>query len=317
VGSIVAHEFRSCPDPLASRLMSLLISPRALAAVFSTGGYPPIPWVGEEGLGYRPEWHSPDGEYRTTDFGNIDWYAVVAAAIAVLFGLLSLYLYLRPRPQKVPLFSTRTTSVVTEVPGSYPKLKVLYDNREVGSLTITKLAFWNAGTGTINASDIPPGDPIRVQVDPPSSILDGRVLDSVHPQGNRFDFQVTSPSSTVPITFDYADRGQGVAIEILHTAQPGEGVKVLGSVKGGVAPQRFEETKTARLMPNFPLLSFAIVTFVWLAIVVILPKPTGLLLDAAPFLEILPLVLAWILAVRYVRRWQGIPAKLLVIESSQ
>lgn len=244
----------------------------------------------------------------------IDWTSIIGFSVAAFFGLLSIYFYFRPRATKIPLYSKRSVNVIGVLPTTFPKLKAIYNNDPIPCLTVTKLAFWNAGSGTIDRGDNPSGDRLRVQVAKPYKILDGRILSQVNPEGNQFSELSRSVETDWPFQFEYIDRGEGFAVEILHTAPTGDSLKVVGSIKGGAHPKRFEDTASAKLVPNLPLFSFFFSLIVLLAIFSILPKLSGNWATLEVIAEFGVLIGGYALAVRFTRRWRGIPKELMVIE---
>jgi len=216
---------------------------------------------------------------------------------------------------KTPVYSTRSTNVIAALPAKLSKLRATYDAEPVSSLTVTKLALWNAGQSTIDRGDIPEGDKIRIRVDPAYKILDGTPIAQVKPESNKFATRRSSAVNELVVDFEYMDRGQGVAIELLHTARSGDSVTVIGSVKGGKSPVRFEETSTAKFVPMAPLVALAVAALVIWALVAFAPRLQGYWPSFEALVILILVIAGFAWTSKIAKEWQGIPKDLRVIES--
>ena len=86
----------------------------------------------------------------------------------------------------------------------------------IKALTVTKIAFWNAGTETIKKQDVVKDDPIAVQGKEGIVFLSASVIECVSPL-NKLDCKLKSDRSLVNITFEYLDYNQGGNIQVFHT----------------------------------------------------------------------------------------------------
>jgi hypothetical protein len=100
----------------------------------------------------------------------------------------------------------------------------------VKTVTLTKWAFWNAGTKTIDGRDVPERDPILLH------IQDGRVLNAkiVHLSSPAIGLEAEERGdASIMLRFDYLDHGDGGVVQVVHTGRGKKAVEVRGSVKGG------------------------------------------------------------------------------------
>jgi hypothetical protein len=98
-------------------------------------------------------------------------------------------------------------------------------------LTMTHIILWNSGKATLDGKNIVIDDPLRLEFNKPGEILKVRVLKSTR-ESNKFKAELNSSASNLVIcSFDYLDPGDGVVIELLHTADD-RFPKILGAIRG-------------------------------------------------------------------------------------
>lgn len=112
-----------------------------------------------------------------------------------------------------------------------PELELLYNNKKIKDLSITKFVIWNSGNEVINRSDIVDVKPLQIltsQLD--TIILDARIVGQSD-ETNMFTIK-KSDEIKVEFGFDYADSGDGIVVQILHTGESST-LTVDGKIKGG------------------------------------------------------------------------------------
>lgn len=172
----------------------------------------------------------------------MDWtcryyHRVIGIALSFLF-------YYRVPRKKEPRYARRSIALIKDLKSKVEGLEVRYRGQAVENLVVTRLAFWNAGSQTLDADDIAPADPLRIEIG------NGRVLHAkVIAQSNESNqFRIETQEKEIEIHFDYLDKSEGGAIQILHTSAP-ENVAFKGTIKG-----RTKVVKKAVFLPQRPLL---------------------------------------------------------------
>ena len=163
----------------------------------------------------------------------------IASGIALLLGVAALvtgYIYyLRAKREKRPLWVIVTTNVVGKVGDELGEsLSVHYKRRAISTVSISRIAFWNAGSQTINKDDIPPGDRLRIATtDPSHRVLEVRVIGH-NSAGSQFDSEPVSEHGAreVPIRFDFMDRTNGCVFQVIHTGLSSADLALRGTLKG-------------------------------------------------------------------------------------
>ena len=93
--------------------------------------------------------------------------------------------------------------------------------------SLTKLAFWNSGTETINKIDIVNSDPLRIDGTELNTIVGAKISFT---RRNVSNIEVSLIENTVQLSFDYLDKNDGAIIDIYHTESTK--LNVSGTIKG-------------------------------------------------------------------------------------
>lgn len=87
---------------------------------------------------------------------------IVGIVLAVISILLAVIFYRRSRKFKQLGYAVRTWKIIEDYSATLPGLSVTYGDQRVQYLSVSKLAFWNRGSETINWSDVATADPLRI-----------------------------------------------------------------------------------------------------------------------------------------------------------
>jgi len=199
----------------------------------------------------------------------------IASFILTIFALaLSIYFYYKSKKAKLPCYAIKSFNIVEDLVSKFESLEMLYAGQPIKNLTVSKIAFWNAGKDTINNQDIPIAEPLTIHVKKEYQILDAKVLYTKNP-ANQFIIS-SSPLFTVAyLSFDYIDKEEGGVIQIIHTGKSDEDIEVHGLIKGAgkikkknantniFAPTSKPSTKIKKVMRySMALLLFGLPVFI-------------------------------------------------------
>lgn len=184
-------------------------------------------------------------------FSNPLW-VFVGLVITITAIILAIVFYSRSKKVRKPRFYVRSHNLVTDFSSKITKLKMLYGDMQIDRLTVSKIAFWNDGTETIDKVDIANAEPLRIEAVGSYDILDANVIKEINPV-NKFHVEIINKKE-VRILFDFLDKGQGGAIQIVHTGKGSSDIKVDGFVKGGGKPSpSYTWGRTAKILDKiFP-----------------------------------------------------------------
>jgi hypothetical protein len=157
--------------------------------------------------------------------------------ISIVIGLvgigLAVLFYLKSRRIKRLSYSLWSFTLLRDFKAQIEDLSISYGERQIPSLTVTKVALWNSGNVTIQRSDIATADQLRIAAREGCKILDVAVLHAPNP-ANLFD--VTRQGCRVLINFDFLDSREGGVVQVLHSGKSSADVAITGSIKGAGRP---------------------------------------------------------------------------------
>lgn len=168
--------------------------------------------------------------YIENFFGCNFYYNIFATALGVLGVFLSVFFYRKSKKNKAPTYIVRTINLMTKRIRNIDILQVLYAGQNISNLSVTKIAFWNAGKETIDKSDIACISPIKIEIKPEYEMLDANILFQKN-KSNNFKIELSEDKKNISINFDYLDHKEGAVIQILHTGNENEDISISGSIK--------------------------------------------------------------------------------------
>jgi len=112
------------------------------------------------------------------------------------------------------------------------KLKVHYDEKEVESLSITKISLCNKGLETINSTDVTDTDPITIEFEEKDLVLLDYSLIYESRKVNKILISKLDQQNKFKINFEFLDKNDGAIFQFVHTHLNLQNVKVNGTIKG-------------------------------------------------------------------------------------
>jgi hypothetical protein len=222
-------------------------------------------------------------------------------------GILGLYLRIKSaiksaRKRKIPSYKVNSINVIS---GNHlmDNLQVTFKDAEIKSLTVSKVAIWNSGRETINASDIPEADPIHISPnlsdDAINQIYQNEIYNveilSVTNHVNNIQVQPNTLVNGYAITFDYLDFKEGVLLKIIHSGKSSKDIFVGGTVKGFgkiVNQNSYMGNITEGFFPPSHLSYKTIKGNLWYSIIVLLISILTIFVIKIPFVQWMFILLA-------------------------
>ena len=157
--------------------------------------------------------------------------------IGVFFGfvsiLLAVYFYLRSKKTKILLYAQRSYRIITNRFSTIEGIQVSLFGEPVETVTLTRIALWNAGNDTIRDDDIPGLDQVRIVPTANSKIHKLSIIEMSNESNNMRINEVKAPTTQWQVRFEYMDPGEGMVLEIVHDGTENSSFKVEGKLKGG------------------------------------------------------------------------------------
>lgn len=149
----------------------------------------------------------------------MDWDTILGIAGTVLgiVGLIAGYIFYRKGLRtKEPCYAMKTETLIAGYSAKFEDLKILYKDKQIENLSVSRIAFWNNGIETIELNDIAPKAPLVVFAEDEVEILDAKVLQQTN-RSNDFSIHLLDNNKFAQILFDYIDKGQGAVFQVIHT----------------------------------------------------------------------------------------------------
>ncbi|EDP96392.1 hypothetical protein U8527_09795 [Kordia algicida OT-1] len=160
--------------------------------------------------------------------------------LAILSIVLAIYFYIKSKKEKKPVYSLQTTKLIENNISSIEKLNISFADKPVKNLSVTKLAFWNAGKQSIRDNDFVQADRLRILPIDDFTIFDYKV--DFENNLNNVKVKQKKDSSLI-ITFDYLDLNQGIILSIFHNGNANKSIVIKGSFIGSKKVSRSKERK--------------------------------------------------------------------------
>lgn len=106
-----------------------------------------------------------------------------------------------------------------------------FEDKPIPRLSKYYFIFWNRGKQTLNGSDIQKQDPLTLEFDEGTEILDVRQLNE-YKEKKIIDFNHSKLNNKLFLNFNYLDHNQGFTLEILTTGEEPYPKSISGTIKG-------------------------------------------------------------------------------------
>lgn len=160
---------------------------------------------------------------------NSDLVWLILSLCTIIGVPLAIYFGRKSQMKKIINAVISSNELIINKQPNISKVKILYDNEVVETLTVTKLTFWSKTPPTINRADIIDDEPLAI-FSKNGKILDVSVLNGDN-TSNKVAVSLTN-DTTANITFNYLDPKEGGIIQIIHTGDINS-IDITRKIKGG------------------------------------------------------------------------------------
>jgi hypothetical protein len=168
---------------------------------------------------------------------------IIGVVLATVFSIVFIVIALRWK-RRLPCYAVLSNTLLRDQTARLPALDVRFSGVAVQSLTIARVAIWNAGRETIRADDVATSAPLTLATPENARILEARVIQSTSPP-SAMNLAVWDRNE-VRMTFEFLDHRQGSVIEVLHTGTTTQDLTLKGTIRGGSAIRRMNVAAQAK-----------------------------------------------------------------------
>jgi hypothetical protein len=165
---------------------------------------------------------------------------IIGLLIGGISIILAFFFYFKSKKKIQIKFLTKDLNLLSNGIKKNEEIKFLFKNKEVDTLTISKIVIWNTGTETINKEDIPDKAPLVVLTTDKIIFYDVQLLD-VSDRTNNVSIESDFEKTAIKINFDYIDSNQGFILKITHSGIQPSMFFVAGKIKGNGIIEQFVE----------------------------------------------------------------------------
>lgn len=170
-------------------------------------------------------------------------------ALGIIGIVLAVIFYVRSIKERLPCFEMNSNTIIEGLHKALDGLQLHYKGTPQERITVTKLAFWNAGRETIDKRDLVETDPIGIAYPSTLEILDIQVT-QVSAKSNSVKLGSTTVQGNVhfyPIDFEYLDNKDYFVIQIIHSGKATEHIEFKGKIKGVKKIEKITDAKIDKI----------------------------------------------------------------------
>lgn len=158
------------------------------------------------------------------------WVGILVGILGAL--LIALLFYRASRIGPRPSYQLKALRLIAEDERALPQeVEILFKGMSVPRLTTTHVIFWNSGRAMLDGKRIVDANPLRLEFSKDAQVLRARIAKTTR-ETNEFEVKINDKSPNEVIChFDYLEVGDGVVIELLHTAEE-RYPEVQGTIRG-------------------------------------------------------------------------------------
>ena len=139
----------------------------------------------------------------------------ILAFIAVASFIYAIICQQKNKEKKEFSYCLKSNALIRKKKSKFEKLSISYDGQSIEDLCISKFTLWNSGNKTLNKSDMVESKELTIHTKNNSEILDVDLI-ACSEETNKFSLRMIDKSN-VKIFFDYADKKEGVVVQVIHT----------------------------------------------------------------------------------------------------
>lgn len=166
------------------------------------------------------------------------WTVLTICSLLTIPSLIfAIYTWIKGKQKKEFSVSKDGYCIVRKGKKKIEKVSVLFDGKEIDDLSVTKFVVWNSGNVDIRCDDIVSERPLAIRNIGNATILDATIIVETD-SSNKFSV-INVDSETVMISFEYANKSDGIVVQVIHTGD-WEDLIVDYKIKGGEPVKNYD-----------------------------------------------------------------------------
>jgi hypothetical protein len=174
----------------------------------------------------------------------------ISIGLAIVGIGLAIYFYLRSKKEKKPNIRMKSFNIFGEsIARILPDtIEVTYWGDPIQNLTVTNIAFWNAGKEPIRWEDVAEQETLEIFPRNEFQILSASIIQANNDAAN-VQF-VDANEDEVVFKFDFLEQDDGAVFQIFHTGQKDSDLTIRGKIIGATIDYGKPTTKFRKWVNN-------------------------------------------------------------------
>lgn len=158
------------------------------------------------------------------------WIIFITTTFTIIGIPLSIYLYFKSKKEKSLKFEIKSNNIFKNFESIIENIKVTCEDKNISTLTITKILIWCDGKETIYNTDIATQMPLIIKSKEGKEILEAKIVSSNNQTNNTTLEKLEN--NNYKINFEFLDNKDGFIIQVVHTGSSSKDIILNGKIKG-------------------------------------------------------------------------------------
>ena len=168
------------------------------------------------------------------------WITIISL-VGVVITIIALILQIKDKKKRAIYYTINSTVLVDNEVSRIDGIKILFHDKEIETVVVSKIKLWNGGNEILETSDFYPSYELSIKVPQNEKIL-AAIVNEETDETCKVNVQNSTQVENVRrIDFYCLEPRQGATITIYHTNIDEKGTEVIGKIKGGKVLNRSVE----------------------------------------------------------------------------
>lgn len=158
------------------------------------------------------------------------WVVFITTTFTIIGIPLTIYTYFKTKKEKSLKFEIKSNNIFKNFESIIENIKITCEDKNISTLTITKILIWCNGKETIYDTDIAQKMPLLIKTREGIDILEAKIIFSNN-QANNINLEKLE-NNNYKINFEFLDKKNGFIIQVVHTGKDSDDIIVDGKIKG-------------------------------------------------------------------------------------
>jgi hypothetical protein len=160
------------------------------------------------------------------------WITLISL-VGVIITIIALILQIKDKKRRAIYYTITSTVLVDNEVSHIEGIKILYKDKEVDTVVISKIKLWNGGNDILEEADFYPGNELKIVVPEADKILVATIVEESDDTCNVGVQICKQKENEAVVSFYCLEPQQGATVNVYHTNVKEKETEVIGKIKGG------------------------------------------------------------------------------------